>query len=121
MTAAAIWDPWRAHAFVDHARGVETAVRRMTSSPILIVDAPAYLQLITIPLGGKVRFACSFNPLQHGGVGIEESKRRRARQDLHRSITVYLVAAGDTGQHDLDGEGHRTNLHTTKCDTMSRM
>jgi hypothetical protein len=80
-------------------------------SPTLILGTPADFQLIVFPPHGvKVRFACSFNPQQYGGVRIEEAKRRRARRDLYRSSTIYLDAAGDAGQDDFNGEAHGTNL-----------
>src|SRR6266851_5354295 len=81
-----------------------------TISPTLILDTPADLQLIAFPVGIKVRFARSFNLQQYCRVRIEETKQRRTRQDLHRSITIYLGAAGDAGQHDFDSEAHGTNL-----------
>jgi len=80
------------------------------ASPTLVLDTPADFQLLAFPVGLKIRFACSLNLQQHGGVRVEQSKHRRARQNLHRSIAVYLGAAGHTGQHDFDGEAHGTNL-----------
>lgn len=55
-----------------------------TPSPTLILDTPADFQLIVFPLGVKVRFAYPFNSEQYGRVRIEETKRRRARQDRPR-------------------------------------
>jgi hypothetical protein len=93
---------YREHGRVS-APDSETAV---TSLPILIVDTHADLQLIAIPVGGKVRFAGSFNPQEYVRMGLEQSEWRRARKDLHRPIAIYLGAARDAGQHDFDSKGH---------------
>ena len=66
-----------------------------TPSPTLILDTPADFQLIVFPLGVKVRFAYPFNSEQYGRVRIEETKRRRARQDRPR-LRSRLQESGST-------------------------